>query len=81
MPCSKPEVPFRAVHLAMIFSYCPPVETRKKDLDLTGINPNLSLLTSTPAAAHTGVVWAQLCPALLPGKVLAVLCVLRGLMH
>lgn len=78
---SKLEVPLRAVHLATTFFSCPSVEMRKKGLRLIGIDPNLSLLTSAPPAARTGVVWAQPCPAPLPGKVLVILCVLRGLMH
>lgn len=81
LPCSKPEVPLGSFHLATAFSSCPSAEMRKKDLGLTGIDPNLSFLTSAPPAARTGVVWAHLCPAPLPGKVLAVLCVLRGLIH
>lgn len=57
-----------SVHLATTFSYCPSVERREKDLYLTGIDPSLALLTSTPRVACTRAVWHIALPNTSQGK-------------
>lgn len=57
-----------SVRLATTFSSCLSVERREKDLYLTGIDPNLALLTSTPGVACTRAVWHIALPNTSQGK-------------